>query len=63
MKKLYLVKKIRNHLEIEVLGLKQEIKLSWWEGMEGAVPVFDNYDDALEYAEGSENLIEIMEYK
>jgi len=62
-KKLYLVKKIRNSLEIKVLGLKQEVKLSWWEGMEGALPVFNNKKDALVYAEGKEELIEAMVYK
>ena len=62
-KKLYLVKKIRSHLEMEVLGFKQEVKLSWWDGMEGAIPVFNNKKDALVYAEGNEQLIEMMVYK
>ena len=62
-KKIYGVKKIKESLGVEVLGLKQEVKLSWWEGMEGAISVFDNKENAMVYAEGREELIFKMEYK
>ncbi len=62
MKKLYLVKKLKKYSKTEAGGATQKVKLSWWEGMVGAVPVFDNKEDALVYAEGKEELITRMEY-
>lgn len=60
MKIVYLVKSCKNEIDMEVLGTIQKIPVSWWDGMVGAVPIFDNYENALEYCDGDETLIESM---
>ncbi len=53
---MYLVKKLRENIEIE--GIDEKIPLSWWNGMIGAVPVFETEEEAMEYAGGDKNLIQ-----
>jgi hypothetical protein len=48
---------IKEKLEVEVLGLKQELKLSWYDGQIGAMPVFKTKEEALEYVDGNEERI------
>ena len=49
--------RMRENIEIEVLGMKQEIKLAWWHGMVGAVPMFKTKEDALDFVDGDEDKI------
>jgi hypothetical protein len=45
-------------VQITALGcMEQPIDISWADGMVGALPVFDDYDDALAYVNGDEHLI------
>jgi len=48
---------LKETLGLEVLGLKREIKLSWYSGQIGAMPVFSTKDEALEYVDGNEDRI------
>ncbi len=38
---MYLVKKLREKININAYGIEQEIPLAWYKGMMGAVPVFN----------------------
>ncbi len=58
---MYLVKELRENIELDVYGTTQEIPLHWYKGMIGATPVFET-EEALEYAEGDKNLIQKMFY-
>lgn len=54
---------IKSHkIKIPTVGdkLVLDLKLEWADGMCGAMPVFDNYEDAEKYANG-QNIIEIEE--
>ena len=48
---------LKEKLEVEVLGLRQELKLSWYDGQIGAMPVFKTKEEALEYVDGNEERI------
>jgi len=48
---------LKEKLEVEVLGLKRELKLSWHKGQVGAIPVFKTKEEALEYVDGNEERI------
>lgn len=54
---MFVVRLIRESVEINVLGMSQEVKLSWSKGQVGAIPVFETKEQALEYAKGNEDLI------
>ncbi|APA83266.1 hypothetical protein [Francisella tularensis] len=52
---MYLVLKIKEYMNFEVLGIDQEVPMKN-EKIAGVCLVFNNYDDALSYAE-DKNLI------
>ena len=54
------VKKLHETLTVEVLGLKQEIKLSYAEGMIGALPVFNTREVPLAYSEDEDLIFELF---
>ena len=54
---MYGVKKLREEIEVEVIGMKSKIDLSWYDGMRGAIPVFDTYKQALDYADNDYSLV------
>lgn len=60
---MYGVRLLRQNIEINVLGLTQEVKLKWWHGQVGAIPVFETKEQALDYADGNEDLIFKLEEK
>ena len=57
MKTVYLVMTVKERLNVEVLGLKRPLELQWADRMIGAVPVFEDYDSAIEYADGLTSLV------
>ena len=57
MKTVYLVMTVKERLNVEVLGLKRPLELQWSDGMIGAVPVFEDYESALKYADGLTSLV------
>jgi len=60
---MFLVVVLKEEIEVEILGIKQTTNLCFSDGMIGALPVFDKYEDAVRYA-GDENLVqEIFEKK
>ena len=56
-KVMYGVTLLRESIEINVLGLSQDVDLSWDKNMIGALPVFKDKDSALVYAKGREELV------
>lgn len=54
---MYIVRICRKAIVVEMLGLQKELPLSFTPGMVGAMPVFDNYDDALEYSDNRPELV------
>ena len=50
---LYGVLSVNEKIGTEVLGLKTELKLSWCNGQIGAMPVFKDYEKALDYVDGN----------
>lgn len=58
---MYLVPILRENVQIQMLGLDAEVKLSWRNGQIGAVPVFENKEDAEKYADGRCEVIEVKE--
>jgi hypothetical protein len=54
---MYLVRICKQAVTVEILGLQRELGLSWSDGMVGAAPVFENYDDALRYSNDRPELI------
>lgn len=60
MSKLYAVQVLKKEVDVEVLGIKQSLPLSWADGMVGIIPVFDSLENAQIWADGSE--IVAMEY-
>jgi len=49
-KKYYVVQGMNKTATVSVLGMEKEIELSWIEGQIGAMPIFDDLDKALSYA-------------
>ncbi len=61
---MFLVKTMKETLELNVSGTEIELKLSWYNGMVGAVPVFSTLEEALDYADGdASKVIEVAEQK
>lgn len=59
---MYGVKKLRKEIKINALGYENDVCLKWFNGMIGAIPVFENKEDALKYANNDESLVfEIVE--
>ena len=57
MSEAYLVGRITVKRPVNIPSIpptKADIKLSWADGMIGALPVFDNIEDANEYANGAQ---------
>jgi len=48
---------LKENLGVEVLGLKQEVKLQWYKGQIGAMPVFSTYEEALDYVDGNKDRV------
>lgn len=47
---------LKDNIGVNALGIEKTMKLSWSDGMVGAIPVFKRYEDALEYA-GDETIV------
>lgn len=58
---MFLVPVLRENANIQVFGLNAEVQLSWAKGQIGAVPVFENKEDAEKYADGRCEVIEVKE--
>ena len=52
----YLVMGLTSKVDIDFMGQKVEINLSWDKGMAGALPVFESRELAEKYADGKEIL-------
>jgi hypothetical protein len=61
--KMYGVLSLKETLGVEVLGLKTELSLSWYDGQIGAIPVFETKEQALKYVDGNEDRIFKLELK
>ena len=48
--KYYVPKMLKTHIDIELLGNKQELELNWATGMIGAIPVFDSLENLKNYS-------------
>ena len=59
---MYGVRLLKKKITIDLMGMDVELDLSWAGGMCGAMPVFDNYDDALKYADGDESRIFVLKF-
>jgi len=59
---MFLVVVLKEEIVVEILGIKQTKPLCFSEGMIGALPVFDKYEDALRYA-GDEKLVQEISEK
>ena len=55
----YAVGMLTKEINVEILGKKENLKLSWADGMIGALPVFTNYEDAVKYCDEDCPIIEI----
>lgn len=53
---MYGVLLLRQNITLDILGQKVEVPLSFTKGMIGVIPVFENLEDALEYADGNKEL-------
>ena len=60
MRTVYGVKYMKEKVEIEVMGTKADLTLSWADGMIGAIAVFDSRDKALKYAEDEKYIFEVV---
>ena len=57
----YVVGRMREEAEGTINGmLEVKIKLEWAKGQIGALPVFENEDDAIEFAGGNSEIIKIQ---
>ncbi len=62
---MYAVLQLHQKATIEVQGVPgqldrvQQIELSWIDGQTGAIPVFDNYEDAKKYAVSESRILEL----
>lgn len=54
---MYLVRACKTTITVELLGLERELSLNWSDGMIGAMPVFEKYNDALRYSRNRPELI------
>lgn len=57
--KIYMVMGVKENIDVEFYTKTQSLKLEWANGMIGAIPVFDNVDDAIDYA-GNHGGLEII---
>ena len=49
---MFAVMALKIEIAVEVLGVTQSVKMSFADGMVGAIPVFDTKENALAWAEG-----------
>lgn len=56
---MYLVMGLMTQATISVLGKEVDLKLEIIDGMVGAMPVFENIEDAANYANGKLKIMEI----
>lgn len=47
---MYAVQGLAQYVEVSAFGIHHEVKLSFADGMIGALPVFDTYENAKAYA-------------
>ena len=52
----YLVMALTKNVDVDIMGRKVELNLSWDKGMIGALPVFESRQLAEKYADGKEIL-------
>lgn len=55
--KLYGVLALKEKLGVEVMGMTTTLELNWYDGQIGAMPVFNDYDKALEYMDGNKDRV------
>ena len=53
----YGVLSLKDKLGVEVMGMKTELDLNWYDGQIGAMPVFKDYEKALSYVDGNESRV------
>jgi len=58
----YMVGSLATELEVMVMGKSIKVNTIWTEGMIGACPVFENKEDALEFAGEKYKVITIEAY-
>lgn len=59
---MYLVMAVIKRTQVKVFGqIESDIVLSWADGQIGAIPVFENKEDALAYANGKEEMVKQVE--
>lgn len=51
---MYGVLLLKESVNIEVLGLKQKLSLSWYDGQLGVMPIFKDKKSALKLVDGDE---------
>jgi hypothetical protein len=49
---MFAVMTLKTEIAVEVLGVTQTVKMSFADGMLGAIPVFDTKENALAWGEG-----------
>lgn len=54
---LFGVLSLKEKLGVEVMGMKTELDLNWYDGQIGAMPVFIDYEKALSYVDGDEDRV------
>ena len=53
---MYMVARVKTDIELDILGQTYTLPLTWADGMIGAIAVFDNLEDAENYADGADIL-------
>lgn len=56
---MYAVFRLEREITVEVYGKEKELPLSTYHGMIGAIPCFDNKEDAEECADGRYEIVKI----
>jgi len=60
MKEYYLVGIVKEEISVEILGNQIPLKISWADGMIGAIPVFETIEEASKYAGNDTQLMKIQ---
>ena len=56
---MYAVQGLAQYVEVSAFGIHHEVKLSFADGMIGALPVFDTYENAKAYAGDKFKIIKV----